>query len=696
MSDIRQRLLAAFQIEQRDHLVKLRAFLDLLEGSHEPEAGDYQDAMRSAHTLKGASRAVGLSGLEHLAHTLESVLEQLKSGGLPGSPAVISVLRRVFDAVEDYAGSPGVLESEPPQEAVQALEQLLQGEVETAPPQDLQRPPPDPEPPASAVPTVRVPAAVLDRLAVTSGELVAEAARTREKGNTLRELAQHLGQVEKNLHDPQLHQCLSLTRMLLSMQARSQSALERLGEALGEQVREARMVPARDLLGDLGSVARDLARSQGKQVDFRARGLEIQVDRRVLEQLREPLLHMIRNAVDHGLEPPAERAAQGKSEVGRLELELRMVRSRLRTTLSDDGRGVSLGQVRQRASALGLEAPESVDGLLRLLFLPEFSTAAEPGKLSGRGLGLSVLEQVAERLQGRALLARRTPCGTMVGLETPLSVTAQSLLMVRCRNQVFGLPTHAVERLVCHPAEDFSSLESRSVLSVDGVPVAVGSLAGQLGADDPSVELDGGRMSLVLLHSAGRRFFLAVDAFLFCSEAVVAPLEVPGYANPRLAGVVLLEDDSVCLVLNPARLVESPRGTLVRAGSERPPPQEEKSGRILVVDDSITTRMLEKSILETHGYRVVVALDGEDALRQLRLHQVDLVISDIQMPRLDGFGLLTAIKADPVLRHLPVVLLTSREDRDDQQRGLDLGAEAYLSKQRFDQESLLETVRQIL
>ncbi len=714
MSDLRRRLLAAFQTEQRDHLEQLRLFLDALESDMPVTASQFQDAFRSAHTLKGAARAVNLPVLESVAHQLESLFTKLKEGTLQPSPALASILREVFDGIEDYAGSPNVEDRDPPRHLVSVIQQVLgQENTEKAVPftqREEETPPPSSSP---GLHTVRITISTLEGLSTRALELRVEAWRQMSSGQGFQSLTERLLCLEQDwsrlrrrgvtgafdetaLIDLQLHQCLRTARKLSVDQTRHQNALNRLGQSMESQVRHARMVPAADTLGDLGPIARDLARSQGKLLDFRCKGLDVPVDRQVLGQLREPLLHMIRNAVDHGLESPQERQKLGKNPTGRLDLELRVVRNRLCTTLTDDGRGVDLAKVKAKALSLGLQVTDDEQGLLALLFMPEFTTATRTSKLSGRGLGLSILQQVAERLQGRSTISRVQPWGTVVGLETPLSVMVQSLLLLRCHEQVFALPTSAVVRLLRIDPAELKVLHGRSTYLDEGNPIPAVDLAQSLSLPGGGVQLEDGKLWTALIRIGQRACLLAVDSFLSHREAVVSALDVPGYENPKLNGMFLLEDESVCLVLNPTELIAgSQRQKAIFSKEKEVSPQDLPKVKVLVVDDSITTRMLERNILETHGYEVLVAVDGEDALRQLRIHQVDLVISDVQMPRLDGFELLTAIKADPSLRHLPVILLTSCVDRVDRERGLDLGAEAYLDKQSFDQDGLLETVRQI-
>jgi two-component system chemotaxis sensor kinase CheA len=319
-------------------------------------------------------------------------------------------------------------------------------------------------------------------------------------------------------------------------------------------------------------------------------------------------------------------------------------------------------------------------------------------------MGLSVVQEAVTRLQGEVVLSRGPHgAGTSVRIVVPLSVSAQRLLLVSSRGQVLAIPVHGVERLSRIKPAEIEELGGQPVLLVQDKPIPVGNLSHLLGVEG---EDSGPRdlLPVVIVRSGSRRLAVIVDALLGERDALIKDLGPPAGRGDRWAGGILLEDGSVCLVLNPAALfrtenrsaADSPAQSLAGGPVSTPRPAKKKTPTILVVDDSLTTRTLEKSILEAHGYRVRIALDGLEALTQLRTDLPDLVITDIQMPRLDGFGLLEQMKKDPRLARIPVIVVTSLEKREDQERGLALGADAYVVKRKFDHEELLQTVRQIL
>ncbi|MGH9142319.1 MAG: response regulator, partial [Vicinamibacterales bacterium] len=338
--------------------------------------------------------------------------------------------------------------------------------------------------------------------------------------------------------------------------------------------------------------------------------------------------------------------------------------------------------------------------LMRLVLLPGFSTSRTVTDLSGRGMGLSVVAEAVARLQGTVDIAPGRNGGTRVEISAPLSIASHRVLLVTCQHQVFAIPLHGIERLRrVRLSADVRTVESRPVIEVNGQPIPVVSLAHLLNTAEPRVTVTQDTLCVMVMRTGTRCLAVAVDAFLSERDAIIKDLPAPANKNTQLAGGILLEDNSVCLVLNPAEVVEGfqqSSNALVLAPDDQTPAPTRTSLEILVVDDSLTTRTLEKSVLEAHGYQVAIAVDGIDALNYLRAAPVGLVISDVQMPRLDGFGLLEEMKRDPRLAKIPVVIVSSLENPEDQTRGLTLGADAYIVKRKFDQQELLETVRQIL
>ena len=498
--------------------------------------------------------------------------------------------------------------------------------------------------------------------------------------------------------------------------SRRQAAATSAVEAAASRVRAAAerlaLVPAETVLAPLARSLRETAREQGREVDIDLRGLDLPVERGTLQVLKDPLLHALRNALSHGWETLEVRRAAGKPEALVLGLELAVRGSRLQVIVHDDGPGPDLGRIAATARARGLLAPGAAadpETLLRLVFEPGFSTAEAVDTLSGRGYGLSVAADAARQLLGSVRLEPREPAGTALVFSLPLSAARRSLLLVEAGGLTYGLPGGAVESLLRLKRAELPAAMGRTILRLGAGDAAtshpVSELAEILGtAPAPA---DPAMLTAVILRAGGGRLALAVDSLHDVRSLLVLPAPAFGADPGLIAGAAVLPGDVPVLILDPEGLAtraaaasigtmaQAPRSTTLASSHA---PRAAARATILVVDDSITTRTLEKGILEAAGYRVVVCVDGQDALDRLRaeIEPVDLVLADVEMPRLDGFGLLQALRADQRFARLPTILMTSRGDAADVARGLDLGADAYLTKQKFDQRQLLDTIGQLL
>ncbi|MGA3186790.1 MAG: response regulator, partial [Bryobacteraceae bacterium] len=331
------------------------------------------------------------------------------------------------------------------------------------------------------------------------------------------------------------------------------------------------------------------------------------------------------------------------------------------------------------------------------IFRPGFSTAATVNHLSGRGMGLSVVYETVHRLQGDVVLRTKDDPGASFLLSVPLSVSTSHLLLLCCADQIFGIPTHGIERLYRIRLDKVETLEGRPVVMLEGKPVPLYGLAHLLRIGDESPTLRGDRLPVMVLKSGAKRFAVWVDEFLTERDALIQELGMRLPTTGNISGGAISRDGTVFVVLNPSGLAAT---CMPSAISQIPriakPVVETMASGILVVDDSITSRSLEKSILEAHGYRVRVAVDGLEALEMLRIEKADLIITDIQMPRMDGFALVAALKADSRLKEIPVIIVSSLERAEDQERGLLLEADAYVVKRKFDQTELLNAIRQMI
>lgn len=478
-------------------------------------------------------------------------------------------------------------------------------------------------------------------------------------------------------------------------------------DTLLDDLKQALTLPFSRLLERFPKMIRDLAHELGKQVDLAIEGQDMEIDRRILDQLHDPLLHLLRNAVDHGIETPEERRRVGKPEQGHISVRVRpLEQDRMEVVVADDGRGIDRDKVLEAAKDAGLlDAAQAVsldqDAGLELIFRSGMSTRRAVTDISGRGLGLAIAHERVERLGGALRLETRPGQGVSFHMTMPLSFSSFPALAVLAGGRTFLLAKSGVERVLLLEKDETLHIEGREAVPYIDQTLPLVDLAAILGLpmierterDDASEA--GSRNSQALVLAAGQnRLALRVEALLGEQEVMVKSLGSQLRRVRNVAGITLLGDGSLAAILHTPDLVAS--GLSGRIAVERPVRTEPpKPKTVLVVEDSVTSRMLLKAVLESSGYRVFTAVDGQEALVRLRGELPDVVVSDVQMPRMDGLELTRRIREDKVLAALPVILVTSLDSPADRERGVDAGANAYIVKSSFDQGNLLETVRRL-
>jgi two-component system, chemotaxis family, sensor kinase CheA len=605
---------------------------------------------------------------------------------------------------------------------------------------------PPPAPPAATAmrpvatdDTIRVATAKLDALMDSLGELLVARMRTEQLLEQVKGMQQHAARWQKTwrrarpLHrrlqrhaqpsddhmGPLLVDFLAQNEIdlkklnhdlstLASRLANDRNHLQLVTDDLQNGIRKARMLPIATLFDIFPRMARDLARERGKEINLVLEGTETEVDRQALELMKDPLTHLLRNAVDHGLEPPGQRAAEGKSRAGTIHLRAEQRGNNLVLEVSDDGRGIDLEAVRQTALDRGLissaeAASQTESDTLELIFRAGFSTAQQVTDISGRGVGMDVVRQNLEQLHGLIQVNTWPRQGTTFTLTLPLTLATSHVLLVRAAQETLALPMLNVERILRVGVDRIGSIEGRPAIFAEGSVLPLFNLAQTLKL--PAAETapaPGSKISVVVVSAVEKRVALQVDGFLATQEVVIKNLGRQLRRVRNVAGATLLGDGRLVMILNLADLMKTIQGTPSTATAIVLPLaiHAARKPKVLVADDSITTRTLEKHILENAGYEVLVAADGQEAWeiisRREEADWPDLIVSDINMPNMDGFALTEAIKADRRTARLPVVLVTSLDSPQDKLRGLEAGAEAYLVKSSFDQHALLEAIERLV
>nr|WP_319537526.1 response regulator [uncultured Methanospirillum sp.] len=478
--------------------------------------------------------------------------------------------------------------------------------------------------------------------------------------------------------------------------ARDHYLLDTATTELIDEIKQVILVPASSILEVYPRVARDLAREHGKNVDVTISGAEIEIDRRILEELKDPILHIIRNSIDHGIESPDVRRKKGKPDRGEIRITVSHLRGhQAEIRISDDGGGLEQKTILSTAISRGIITTEEADDLLpdqinRLIFRSGLSTSTTVSTVSGRGLGLAIVLEKTEQIGGNVRV-ESGPGGTSFVLTLPLSLATFRGIGVTTSCHQYFLPLRSIERAMRIVPDDLKTIENRTVVEIGDEPLAVISLAQILGLPDSGISSDK-PLHLMVTSASGVRFGLLVDEVTGAQEIVVKNLGPQLKRVRHISGASITGDGVVIPVIN----CEDLAATIMGMPHLPQPPliQDEQPGQrsILVTEDSITSRMLLKNILEGAGYLVETAVDGVDALIKLKQKPVDIVVSDVDMPRMNGFVLTEKIRADPAFAEIPVILVTSLDSREDREHGITVGATAYIVKSNFDQSNLLEVI----
>jgi two-component system chemotaxis sensor kinase CheA len=606
---------------------------------------------RDAHTIKGGAGMLGLDDVRVLAHAVEDILSALRQEGT-FPPELASPLLRATDALRARVTGG----EEPTDDLLDELA-VSRSTLFDAAPRLPAADPPTSSPAADRRAGLRVPAEKIDHLLDLVGEVMLYRRRLSHALGDSTELSQEIGD-ELGLG-------------------------ERLLDELKDTAVGMRTLPLSTITGRLPRALRDLAAEAGKDVELLVVGAETELDRVILESLSDPLIHVLRNAVGHGIESPAERKRAGKPERGRIELRAEPRGSLVEIVVSDDGRGVS-----QKT----LEEARREGSLSDVLTRPGFSTADEVTDLSGRGVGLDAVKTYVQAFGGSLDVRSEPGKGTEVVLMLPVALALLEVLLFERGDGVYGLPLGTVEEVLS--VSDTLTLEGRPAIELRGRPLPLHDLAALVGASAPPLRENA---PALVVAGGGRRVVASCDALLGQEEVVVKPL------GPLLAGVegylgaAILGDGRIALLLEPSALTRGPRRQTHAVSLPAPPAAPAVVPKVLVVEDSFTVRELQRSILEAAGYRVSTARDGRDALDVLdRDPEIALVVTDLEMPELDGLQLTRAIRADATRSSLPVVIVTSRASDEDRQSGIEAGADAYMAKRSFDQQALLETVERLI
>lgn len=744
-------LLELFSLEADAQTQVLSAGLLALE-RNPTQADQLEACMRAAHSLKGAARIVGVDAGVSVAHVMEDCLVSAQEGRLYLQPEHIDALLQGTDLLMRIAtpgNSVGPLDI---QAYVELMERLLdpaqppatpapKAEPEPAPAPIVEALPQEPEvaPPVSSEPprqnkriteggerVLRVTAERLNSLLDLSSKSLVETQRLkphlasmqrlkRIQSNSLRALDTldgHLKHLDLNL---ETQEALADTRRLLSeaqaLLADKNAELDEYAWQAGQRAQvlydtalACRMRPFADVLAGQVRMVRDLGRSLGKQVRLEIEGEKTQVDRDVLEKLEAPLTHLLRNAVDHGIETPEQRLLAGKPAEGLIRLRASHQAGLLVLELSDDGNGVDLERLRGTIVERNLSPVEtalrlSEEELLTFLFLPGFSLRDKVTEVSGRGVGLDAVQHMVRQLRGAVVLEQTAGQGSRFHLEVPLTLSVVRSLVVDVGEEAYAFPLAHIERMCDLAPDDIVQLEGRQHFWHEGRHV--GLVAASQLLQRPPGQSPSQTLKVVVIRERDAVYGIAVERFIGERTLVVLPLDDRLGKVQDISAGALLDDGSVVLIVDVEDMLRSVdkllnTGRLERIARRSQQATEAPRKRVLVVDDSLTVRELQRKLLLNRGYEVAVAVDGMDGWNALRSEDFDLLITDIDMPRMDGIELVTLLRRDSRLQSLPVMVVSYKDREEDRRRGLDAGADYYLAKASFHDDALLDAVVELI
>lgn len=724
-----QKIRRLFLEEASEHVQAMNDHLLLLEGSPAEGKEALAALLRAAHTVKGTAGAAGLSRIEALVHNWESCLEELSGGRVVPDEKSIGLLYRCLDSIEaaiqeDCTGT--VIVPDSPAPTLAELRDVFGKGINLVTPVTSGDTPREEAAPMAGVDdgsTIRVSTQKVENLMTCVEDLVQMKAGGSDRERDFRKLEATLSDLGRGLERfrsllrelngqgahflatidelKRKHEESERLSGILSQDLRHHThVLDGLAERLQDDIRAVRMVPVEQAFATLPRAVRDVARKLEKNVVLNIEGGATEIDRDLVELLKDPVLHLLRNSVSHGIEFSEVRSRLGKEAEGHITIRAEGRAGGLQLTISDDGKGLDPQLIRETAVRKGLVGAEEARAMHasevnQLIFLPGFSTAKTVDSVSGRGVGLDVVRETVERCGGSVFLESIPGMGTKFTLRLPLNLTSMRMLMLRVGSELYAVPVGAVDRVLRVSAHDVKQVDDGLACEVNGRPVAVDRLARLMGTR--SQETSAERSPAIVLRSGPHRAALLVDAIEGEQELIVKSLGSHLLRVPNISGATVQANGRIVPLLHVPDVVRS-----LAAGRNRGGLFAEQSGqktnrhRVLIADDSITTRTLEKSILEAAGYYVEVATDGVDALSKLNQGEFHLVLSDFQMPRMDGLELVARIKSDERHREIPVVLVSSLASEDDRARGLRAGADAYLGKGEFTQELLLQTLERLL
>ena len=749
-----KRIQATFRIEAQEHLLAFSSGLIELEKTQPKERVDEitETMFREIHSLKGAARSVNQTDAESVCQTLESVFSALKRNEISLSPSCIGLFYRTVDCLTKIIAPAGtdqtIADRQIEKKLIQQLKEMVAGKLsensekaehikEIQPVATAKVSLTEIDLPAGTSPesdeSVRIRISKLAPLLLIAEELIqrknmlnhniiefikinneivefmSEFYRWKGHQSNIYSTLWNTWIKESDFRFKRLENRIAAVTSLVRL---SQNNFNGLIDNHIDAIKQLIMLPVSSIVEIFPGMVREIAKDQNKEIEFIIKGTELEIDRRILEELKDPLIHLIRNSIDHGIGKPNERVLQNKPVRGNITLDFAAKdNGYVVITLSDDGNGIDKEDLLKAAIKSGILSDESAgkletEDVMNLIYKSGVSTSPIITNFSGRGLGLAIVHEKIAKLNGEISLETEVNSGTTVRILLPITIATFRGIMVKVEGFIFMLPTMNVELVMKVEQEEIKTVEYHETLLIDNQIISVLDLGETLGLSEHKYagrgKIEQGSPSskqirIIVLFSAEHRIAFKVDEIVDEQQVLVKGLGKLLHRVKNISGAAILDSGKVIPVLNITDLMKS---AIRITGRNQGRPDEKKSviktGKILVVEDSITSRTMLKNILETSGYKVVTAIDGLEGFTKARSGEFDLILSDVDMPVINGFELTAKIREDLRLNKLPVILLTSLESREDREHGIEVGADAYILKSSFDQGCLLEVIKKLI
>jgi chemotaxis protein histidine kinase CheA len=690
----KSKFMATFIAEAEEHLTKLNN--DLVKLEKDPENSELINELnRESHTLKGAARMMGFSDMQDVAHSIEDIFAAIANGKYLFNSEIVDKVFKYLDIIKEMlAKISGKKTSEPeiPKKETPVISEPAQPKV----PQLL------------ADEYIKIPMSRINKLMNLVGEMVIGRTKVAYKVSCAKKLNRMIKQHRKSISSiveqssaPMLHQ--------LGLEAEKiKDELEALGENMSSEatqidpiindlqdlVRQMRMLPVLTIFDTYPRLVRDIAEMQKKNIDFEVFGESTEIDKKVLEEINPALIHILRNCVDHGISEKGKIKISAYHEGGHVVIEV-----------SDDGRGIDIEKVKETALKKNIITKEDLEkmqetDILNMIFLPGFSTSPIITDISGRGVGLDVVKVQVQKLRGQIGINSVKNKGTKVSIKLPLTIAIIPALIIKSEGEVFAMPMLSVEESIKVKPQDVNTIEGKPAIDLRGHVVPMVKLSDILGIPlanvKENVEKKISEFHVIIASSLNKKIGFIVEDILGQDEIYVKPIGEYMGKIKNIEGATISGTGEVIIVLDVPDLIENSKAVKVETSGLHPEIKKVIKKKILVVEDSLTTRELERGILSAQGYDVDTAVDGLDGINKLSQNIPDLVVTDVQMPRMDGFELCRTLKNNNEYKHIPVVIITALEKEEDKRKGIEVGADAYITKSTFDQRNLLGTIERLI